>query len=152
MWFKARILCVGAEGTCDYSSALEPCCYEVIRAGTLEEGLRLARSASFDLYLISQGAFEGAGREFCRAVRSFDQNTPILLSVESAIRLHKQMTRRAGAQECIHKSAELWEIEQAIVRLVSQAESKRQERLRRAQLGAPRPERSRKDSVLRTVA
>ena len=152
MWFKARILCVGAEGTKDYGSALEPCCYEVIRAGTLDEALRLAKGAYFNLYLISQGTFESSGREFCRRVRTFDQNTPILFSVESAISVDKQVTKRAGGQECIHKSAELWELEQSIVRLISQAEAKRQERLRREQSRAPRPERSRKDSVLRTVA
>lgn len=152
MWFKARILCVGAEGTSDYGSALEPCCYEVTRAGTLDEGIRLAGSAAFHLYLISQSSFESSGREFCRRVRTFDQNTPILLSVESAMRLDEQMTRSAGALECIYKSAELWELEQAIVRLISQAESKRQEHLRTVQLGAPRAVRARKDSVLRTVA
>ena len=42
MWFTARILFVGAEGSNDYGSALEPCCYEVIQAGTLDEALRLA--------------------------------------------------------------------------------------------------------------
>ena len=151
MWFKARILYVGTEEVSDSCSELEPCCYEVVRTGSLEEALRLARSAYFNLYLVSQGTFEDSGQEFCRRVRSFDQNTPILLSLEPAIKLDKQISRLAGAQECLHKSAEPWELEQAIVRLVSQAESKRLEALSRAQLGAPRPERQ-KNSVLRTVA
>ena len=52
--------------------------YEVEAAGNVEDGLRLARQGTFDLYLLDSrfGALSGA--ELCEAIREFDPHTPII--------------------------------------------------------------------------
>lgn len=52
--------------------------YEVQAVGSVEDGLRLAREGTFDLYLLDSrfGALSGA--ELCESIREFDSQTPIV--------------------------------------------------------------------------
>jgi len=116
-----KILLVGSEETCDRRWTLEPCCYEVTRASTLAEGLKLARNSYFDLYLVTQCAFESVGIMFCRQVRAFNSYTPILLSKLAGESEKNEMTGLGY----IAGSAESWEVEQAIVRLLDKTQAKK---------------------------
>ena len=114
---------VGSEESCDRRWTLEPCCYEVTRASTLAEGLKLARSSYFDLYLVTQCAFESAGTMFCRQVRTFNSYTPILLCAKLAGESERTEATGSGGVGYFAGSAESWEVEQAIVRLLSKAQA-----------------------------
>jgi len=117
-----KILLVGSEETSDRRWTFEPCCYEVTRASTPAEGLRLARNSYFDLYLVTQCAFESVGIMFCRQVRAFNSYTPILLPKLAGESERNEITG-SGIVGYFAGSAESWEVEQAIVRLLSKAQA-----------------------------
>ena len=52
--------------------------YEVSAAQSVEEGLQLARSGGFDLYLLDSRFADGSGTELCEGIREFDKTTPIV--------------------------------------------------------------------------
>ena len=52
--------------------------YEVQAAGSVEEGLRLARRGRFDLYLLDSRFGLLSGAELCESIREFDAETPIV--------------------------------------------------------------------------
>ena len=137
MSFRRQILYLVPSGVSDCSWALEPCCFNLLRARTVEEALALASTAAFDLYLVSRRGLKDSGAEFCRKIRSFDQDTPILLSLEPPLSGEDFAPSQDCAREAIRCSADAWEIEEALIRLISQAESRRRVRIR-ASLNCPR--------------
>jgi len=52
--------------------------YEAVAAGSVEEGLRLAHTGGFDLYLLDSRFADGSGTELCEGIREFDKETPIV--------------------------------------------------------------------------
>jgi CheY-like chemotaxis protein len=52
--------------------------YEVAAVQSVEEGLALARTRSFDLYLLDSRFADGSGTELCEGIREFDTTTPII--------------------------------------------------------------------------
>ena len=52
--------------------------YGVEAAASIEEGLTLARSGDFDLYLLDSRFADGSGTELCEGIREFDKETPIV--------------------------------------------------------------------------
>ena len=60
------------------AALLRPAGYEVIAADGVREGLRLAQTFSFDLYLLDSKYADGSGAELCEKIREFDEKTPIL--------------------------------------------------------------------------
>jgi DNA-binding response OmpR family regulator len=52
--------------------------YEVTATHSLVEGLRLAKSESFDLYLLDSRLADGDGKDLCEKLREFDELTPIV--------------------------------------------------------------------------
>src|SRR5215475_10121152 len=77
---------------------------EVVVARNLIEGLRLAKSKSFDLYLLDYSLPGGTGIELCRLIRIFDASTPILFYSSTTDEAVKQSAISAGAQRFISKS------------------------------------------------
>lgn len=57
--------------------------YEPVTAMSCEEGLRLARTGGYDLYLLDYVFPEGTGRELCERIREFDPDTPVLFFTAS---------------------------------------------------------------------
>jgi len=51
--------------------------YEVTATHSVSEGLKLARSESFDLYLLDSRLADGDGKDLCDKIRAFDELTPI---------------------------------------------------------------------------
>ena len=74
---KRKILCAdGHEDTClMVRYLLKPFGYEVTTVNDLNSGLRIARTADYDLYLITYKLTEGTGIEFCEKLREFDRQT-----------------------------------------------------------------------------
>ena len=52
--------------------------YDLTSAPSVEEGLRLAKSQDFDLFLLDFKFADGTGKELCERIRKFDRETPIL--------------------------------------------------------------------------
>ena len=52
--------------------------YEVTATHSLAEGLRLAMSESFNLYLLDSRLADGDGKDLCEKLREFDEQTPIV--------------------------------------------------------------------------
>ena len=66
--------------------------YEVVTAPSTSEGLRLALTQTFDLYLLDGGFAEGSGAELCEKIREFDKATPIIFySGEHPTRMKKAL-------------------------------------------------------------
>ena len=52
--------------------------YEVTATHSVSDGLRLASSKAFDLYLLDSRLADGDGKDFCEKIREFDERTPIV--------------------------------------------------------------------------
>jgi CheY-like chemotaxis protein len=52
--------------------------YEVTATHSVSEGLRLAKSESFDLYLLDSRLADGEGKDLCEKIRQTDELTPIV--------------------------------------------------------------------------
>ena len=52
--------------------------YEVTATDSVGEGLRLAKSESFDLYLLDSRLADGDGKDLCEKLREIDMLTPIV--------------------------------------------------------------------------
>lgn len=76
--------------------------YEVVGASSVAEGLKLARSQEFDLYVLDYLFAEGTGRELCERIREFDPQTPILFFSGSHPIVHKEVLS-CGAQGFVMK-------------------------------------------------
>lgn len=52
--------------------------YRMTTAASVAEGVKLARTRAFDLYLLDSRFADGTGRELCEQIRAFDAHTPII--------------------------------------------------------------------------
>jgi len=52
--------------------------YEVTATHSVSEGLRLAKSECFDLYLLDSRLADGDGKDLCEKLRQIDELTPIV--------------------------------------------------------------------------
>jgi DNA-binding response OmpR family regulator len=93
--------------------------YEVVSANTMSDGLRMARSGTFVVYLLSGRFIDGTGLDLCRQIRLFDSNTPIIFY--SALTRHSDLVNavNAGAQAYLIKPNDFEQIEPTIRRLVN---------------------------------
>jgi CheY-like chemotaxis protein len=73
---------------------LGSCGYELATASSVAEGLRLAESGGFDLFLLDFKFADGTGKELCERIREFDRETPILFFSGS------HPTQHEGAESC----------------------------------------------------
>lgn len=60
------------------AALLQDCGYGVLTAGSVSEGLDLAREIEFDLYILDVRLPDGTGVELCQKLREFHPHTPIL--------------------------------------------------------------------------
>jgi DNA-binding response OmpR family regulator len=99
--------------------------FKVIAAADWEDGLRLARTSYFDLYLIDNWMSGGSGIELCRKLREFDTCTPILFYSGAAFETDKQQAFAAGAQGYLVKPAGPDELIAEVNRIVSASRRQR---------------------------
>ena len=121
---KRRILCVeDHEDTCDLMiMLLERSNYEVWPACTVADGLRLARSEHFDLYLLDNRLPDGTGVELCQLIRAAHPRTPILFLTAAVSETDRQRAMSAGAQSFLKKPNDLENLEPTISRLIGEVE------------------------------
>jgi DNA-binding response OmpR family regulator len=101
----ARLLCVEDDtDTCEaLAQLLRMSGYEVTTAGTVVDGLRLAREAAFDLIILDNWFKDSSGIELCRQIRARDPHTPILFYSAAAYETDIQQGLSAGAQAYVVK-------------------------------------------------
>lgn len=77
---KARILHVDdhQDTRLMMAALLQDCGYGVLTAGSVAEGLELAKEISFDLYILDVRLPDGTGVELCQKLRSMHPAAPIL--------------------------------------------------------------------------
>jgi DNA-binding response OmpR family regulator len=102
---KKLVLCVDDdEDTCgEMSALLELSGYRVRTASSMADGLTLARSQSFDMYLLDYNFFDGTGIELCQKLRAFDSATPIIFCSGDARAAERELARIVGAQAYLVK-------------------------------------------------
>lgn len=117
---SARILCVEDNpDICGYiCEMMKIAGYETVTAPNLIEGLRLAKSERFDLYLLDYNLPDGTGMELCRLIRALDKRTPILFYSSVTGPELRQEALEAGAQGYISKMEAFEILEQTIARLI----------------------------------
>jgi two-component system, response regulator, stage 0 sporulation protein F len=122
---KRCILC--AEPYADTRSMLghllERANYEVISANTIADALQVSRNRRFSLYLLSDRYEDGTALELCQRLRQFDLRTPILFYSTYAREADRESGLKAGAQCYLSKPGDIFELRDAITRLVDFAES-----------------------------
>jgi DNA-binding response OmpR family regulator len=93
--------------------------YTLICARNFDEGISLAQQQAFDLYILDSWLPGKSGVELCRAIREFDQDTPILFYSAAAYTRDIEDALRAGAQDYLVKPVIPDELRQAVARLIS---------------------------------
>src|SRR5205085_8197028 len=115
-----RILCV--EDNSDVSGyiceMLKIAGYQAVTAQNLMEGLRLAKSEHFDLYLLDYNLPDGTGLELCKLIRALDSHTPILFYSNATEPDIRRAALAAGAQGYIGKMEAFDILEQTITKLI----------------------------------
>jgi CheY-like chemotaxis protein len=77
--------------------------YEAVSARTQAEALRLARSQSFDLFVMDQRFPDGTGVDLARKIRAFQPETPIVFFSGVARDPDREEALRSGAQAYLAK-------------------------------------------------
>jgi DNA-binding response OmpR family regulator len=93
--------------------------YELVTANTLSDGLGLAKSGAFSVYILSGKFIDGTGLDLCRRIRMFDLTTPIVFY--SALSRDSDLVAavNAGAQAYLIKPNDFEQIEPTIRRLLT---------------------------------
>ena len=93
--------------------------YELIIANTLSDGVGLAKSGAFGVYILSGKFIDGTGLDLCRRIRMFDSTTPIVFYSALSRDADLVAAVNAGAQAYLIKPNDFEQIEPTIRRLVN---------------------------------
>lgn len=118
-----RILCVERNSdTCLLLAVmLGLTSYDVRCVSTTAEGLALARSEPFDLYLLDGLLCDGTGAELCRSIRESDPVTPVVFFSALAEERHRQEAVEAGATVYLIKPNDLEKLAGTVARLLDES-------------------------------
>ncbi|MBI3653023.1 MAG: response regulator [Acidobacteria bacterium] len=92
---------------------------EMVHAATVAEGLRLAKTENFAVYLFDVQLYDGTGIELCKQVRAFDPQTPILFLSADARHEIRDRALQSGAQSFITKPFNLEELKNLLTTLLA---------------------------------
>lgn len=104
---KKRILCVdrNEDNRLLMVYMLQQMNYESLAAPTMIDGLALAISERFDLYILDYWYDDGTGVQLCERIRRFDYTTPILFFSAWTPNSAREEAMRAGAIAYLLKPA-----------------------------------------------
>lgn len=92
--------------------------YEVVTAATFNTALRLARTQSFNLFILDSRLPDGSGFELCKEIRRMDGSTPILFYSALAFEKDRNEALRAGAQQYLVKPVSISVLYKTVARLI----------------------------------
>jgi CheY-like chemotaxis protein len=115
-----RVLCVedNQDISAYISQMLKIAGYQTVIADSLIEGLRLAKSESFDLFLLDYNLPDGTGIELCKLIRALDADTPIVFYSSATEPGVEREALAAGAQGYIRKMEAFDILEQTITKMI----------------------------------
>ena len=94
---------------------------KVMLADNTDQALYLARTNSFDLYLLDNWIVGGSGIVLCKKLRELDSTTPILFYSGAAYESDKQEAFASGAQAYLVKPVDNDELVETVRRLIVEA-------------------------------
>ncbi|HZS04034.1 MAG TPA: response regulator [Blastocatellia bacterium] len=97
--------------------------YRVTTAGTVAEALRLARSNSFDLYLLDSRLPDGTGEELCGKIREFDPDTPVVMHTGDGCEETRLRLLDSCAQAFVTKPSDPEVLTETVTELIEAAAS-----------------------------
>jgi DNA-binding response OmpR family regulator len=120
---KCRILCVDDHE--DTSEMLKLLLaqedYEVVTAISIEEGLRLATTEDFDLYVLDKRLPDGSGIELCERLSAATPEIPCLFYSGDAYEVQKREAIAAGA-DCYVAKPDIEGLIEGVRKLLAQRE------------------------------
>lgn len=97
--------------------------FEVAAVSGAAEGLRIARSESFDLFLLDHTYPEASGVTVCRELRSLHPDTPILFYSARAMPEERRAALEAGANDYLVKPQDLFHLTDRIAELIARGKA-----------------------------
>lgn len=88
--------------------------YGVMTAGTLQQGLEMAREIAFDLYLLDVRLPDGTGVELCQKLRALHPEIPVLYYSAYGDEAEHQDAVATCGDAYLRKPVAIAEIEKAI--------------------------------------
>ena len=90
---------------------------EIVTANSYDHALLLARTDSFDLYILDNWLPDRSGVDLCLRLREIDPKTPILFYSGAAFEADKKRALSSGAQEYLTKPAGSHQLVATVLRL-----------------------------------
>jgi CheY-like chemotaxis protein len=120
---KARILHVDdhQDTRLMMAALLQDCGYGVLTAGTVAEGLELAREIDFDLYILDIRLPDGTGVELCQKLRAMNAKIPILYYSAYGDEADHQDALRTCGDAYLKKPVCIADIQDSIAKLLAGA-------------------------------
>ncbi|HKQ74708.1 MAG TPA: response regulator [Blastocatellia bacterium] len=94
--------------------------YEVGLAGAAGDGLHLAQSEHFDLYLLDTHLLDESGFELCKRICGVPEHAPVVFISTAPYEADKQRGLQAGAIAYFTKPLDFDELEMTLTRLITQ--------------------------------
>lgn len=118
-----QILLVGQQDTVArlVANRLNGIGYAVTCAPNEATAITRAQQQQFDLYIVDEGQ-AGEGLEYCRAFRSFDGQTPVLLFANEVNKDSLFTALRSGAQWVLKKPLNAYDLIATAARLICNGE------------------------------
>ncbi|MDQ6622213.1 MAG: response regulator [Verrucomicrobiota bacterium] len=88
--------------------------YGVMTAGSLAEGLKLAKETAFDLYLLDVRLPDGTGVELCQKLRALTPEVPVLYYSAYGDEAEHRLAVATCGETYLRKPLAIAEIEEAI--------------------------------------
>ena len=95
--------------------------YEVVLAGEADDGLHLAKSQHFDLYLLDTHLPDESGFELCKQICGVPGHAPVVFISTVPYETDKQRGWQAGAIAYLTKPLDFDVLEITLTRLITQA-------------------------------
>ena len=120
---KARILHVDdhQDTRLMMAALLQDCGYGVLTAGSVAEGLELAREINFDLYILDVRLPDGTGVELCQKLRELHPSIPILYYSAYGDEASHQEALNTCGNSYLKKPVSITEIQESISKLLAQS-------------------------------
>jgi two-component system response regulator AtoC len=119
---KARILHVDdhQDTRLMMAALLQDCGYGILTAGSVAEGLELAKEIRFDLYILDIRLPDGTGVELCQKLRELDADVPILYYSAYGDEADHQNALGVCGNAYLKKPVNIAEIQDSIARLLAE--------------------------------
>ena len=105
------------------AALLQDCGYGVMTAGSVAEGLELAKEITFDLYILDVRLPDGTGVELCQKLRALRPGVPILYYSAYGNEADHQTALAACGDAYLKKPVSISEIESLIAKMLAGTET-----------------------------